>query len=56
MQELLLEVWEQFKTTVVFVTTSTKPSCFRIESSSCSAQPGRIHEEINVAFREAEDH
>ncbi|RWK46520.1 MAG: ABC transporter ATP-binding protein [Mesorhizobium sp.] len=51
MQELLLDVWEQFRTTIVFVTHDIDEALLLSDRIIVmQAQPGRIHEEINVAF------
>ncbi|RWN51492.1 ABC transporter ATP-binding protein [Mesorhizobium sp.] len=52
MQELLLEVWEQFRTTIVFVTHDIDEALLLADRIIVmQAQPGRIHEEITVAFK-----
>ncbi|QIA20329.1 MULTISPECIES: hypothetical protein [Mesorhizobium] len=49
--ELLLEVWEQFRTTIVFVTHDIDEALLLSDRIIVmQAQPGRIHEEITVAF------
>ncbi|RWO20081.1 ABC transporter ATP-binding protein [Mesorhizobium sp.] len=51
MQELLLEVWEQFRTTTVFVTHDIDEALLLADRIIVmQAQPGRIHEEITVPF------
>ncbi|MDX8498987.1 ABC transporter ATP-binding protein [Mesorhizobium sp. VK4C] len=51
MQELLLEVWDQFRTTIVFVTHDIDEAVLLSDRIIVmKAQPGRIHEEINVGF------
>ncbi|MGX5851456.1 ABC transporter ATP-binding protein [Mesorhizobium sp. PL10] len=51
MQELLLEVWEQFRTTIVFVTHDIDEAILLSDRIIVmQAQPGRIQEEINVDF------
>ncbi|TJW48812.1 MAG: ABC transporter ATP-binding protein, partial [Mesorhizobium sp.] len=51
MQELLLDVWGQFRTTIVFVTHDIDEALLLSDRIIVmQAQPGRIHEEIKVAF------
>lgn len=51
MQELLLDIWEQFRKTIVFVTHDIDEALLLADRIIVmQAQPGRIHEEINVPF------
>ncbi|APG95116.1 MULTISPECIES: ABC transporter ATP-binding protein [Sinorhizobium] len=51
MQELLLEIWEQFRKTIVFVTHDIDEALLLADRIIVmQAQPGRIHEEIKVPF------
>ncbi|MET2832871.1 ABC transporter ATP-binding protein [Mesorhizobium shangrilense] len=51
MQELLLEVWEQFRTTIVFVTHDIDEALLLSDRIIVmQAQPGRIQQEIKVGF------
>jgi len=58
MQQLLLEVWERFRTTVVFVTHDIDEALFLADRLLVmSARPGRIVEDLRLDFprpREAE--
>lgn len=51
MQELLLDIWEQFRKTIVFVTHDIDEALLLADRIVVmQAQPGRIHEEIHVPF------
>jgi NitT/TauT family transport system ATP-binding protein len=51
MQELLLDIWEQFRKTIVFVTHDIDEALLLADRIIVmQAQPGRIHEEIKVPF------
>ena len=51
MQELLLDIWEQFRKTIVFVTHDIDEALLLADRIIVmQAQPGRIHEEIRVPF------
>lgn len=51
MQELLLDIWEQFRKTIVFVTHDIDEALLLADRIIVmKAQPGRIHEEIRVPF------
>ncbi|MBM2713543.1 ABC transporter ATP-binding protein [Mesorhizobium caraganae] len=51
MQELLLDIWEQFRKTILFVTHDIDEALLLADRIIVmQAQPGRIHEEISVPF------
>ena len=51
MQELLLRVWEELKTTVLFITHDVEESiCLADRIFVMTARPGRIKMEVNVPF------
>ncbi|MPR07491.1 ABC transporter ATP-binding protein [Microvirga tunisiensis] len=51
LQELLLEIWEQFRKTIVFVTHDIDEAILLADRIIImQAQPGRIREEFNVPF------
>ncbi len=57
MQELLLKVWEQEKTTILFITHDIDEAIFLAEKVYVmSRRPGRIRQEISVDLPRPRDH
>ena len=51
MQQLLLEVWERIKTTIIFITHDIDEALYLADRILVmSARPGRIIEQVDVAF------